>query len=569
MPSSQNSSFCCCSTLQHHKRGKPGNKSHACLVMDWFNDDGSSVEEPAPAASALEDDEDPLDAYMKSLQQSTSTAASRQQDRLDLSDDEDEGTSDRSSSEKKKTVQDEPTVLPPPNHIGITSRNDPIAPRRRLRPTTNTPEGHNWRTQQQVTVSEDIDPMLDLNDLRDLLGPSLASLLLPYSALTTVQSQTLPVLLAGLDALVTAATGQGKTLAYLWPALVQWRQFSSSIVVLVPTRELAVQVHAQAKPWVQAMGCHSKVVVGGQEGRYKLLQDLRKMERMDLLVATPGRLLDLASDKKGISLGSTTIVVLDEADKLLQMGFEEQVTKILAMMPRHRQTCMLSATLGRRVEHVARQWLDANCVRISVGRTGRASENVEQHVMVLKDEETKTQFLLEMLPSWAGVGRTLVFVATRVSCETTASRIRQSVAHIAVETIHGDRHQSSRTEALRSFKAGRVPVLVATDVASRGLDIPSVSTVVCYDPAKNLDTHVHRVGRAGRLAKDGEQKRGTSYTLLTPRDHRFAQVLQRAFERENREVPSALVDLAHGRSRAPEGGGASYGGAPSKRFRSD
>jgi superfamily II DNA/RNA helicase len=220
-----------------------------------------------------------------------------------------------------------------------------------------------------------------------------------------------------------------------------------------------------------------------------------------------------------------------------------EVRHILSQLRPDRQTFMFSATMSRRVERVAMEWLSPNALRVSVGRTGQASQNVTQHVMVLPSIAAKMAFLCELLPDLAHVGRTIVFVATRESCESLAAMLRS--AHMVVDTLHGDKHQSDRTKALKAFSRGEIPILIATDVAARGLDVPQVATVLNYDPAKTLDAHVHRVGRAGRLSKDKDQQVGSAYTLLlTPKNADFAHILQNAFQREQREVSPELAALA-------------------------
>ena len=184
-----------------------------------------------------------------------------------------------------------------------------------------------------------------------------------------------------------------------------------------------------------------------------------------------------------------------------------------------------------------------------MGRTGQASDHVQQHVVVLPSYQAKKQWLQEMLPTLANVGRTLVFVASKADCEAIAQFIREAHPSLVLETLHGDRHPTDRHAALKSFAKGRLAALVATDVASRGLDVSNVSTVVNFDPAKNLDIHVHRVGRAGRLEKhNGKHQEGTAYTLLINKNADFAFVLMGAFEREGRTVSSELRALAQ-RSR--------------------
>lgn len=453
---------------------------------------------------------------------------------------------------------------------------------------TDTVHGHRWRQTHSVTCSKStgqhhqqypnpssssssspataMDPIFHFDELRDVFGQPLLQAIQQagYHHPTLVQSQTLPVALSGSDAIITAATGQGKTLTYVWPLAVhvahqrrplQPDETGPMALILVPTRELATQVHQTALPMIQAAlqgtasptwrhrGTACRAVIGGQ-GKYLLRQELKRSGGVQVVVATPGRLLDVLGDKKGLSLSRVTFCVLDEADKLLQMGFEHQVRQILQNIPsRERQTLMLSATMGRKIERVAQEWLLPHPYRIAVGRTGEASENVQQHVMVLPDAAAKKIFLLEMLPSFREVGRTLVFVATREGCERLAQDVREQQPDLTLDTLHGDKHQMDRTRALKDFAKGRISVLIATDVASRGLDVPQVATVINYDPPKNLDAHVHRVGRAGRLSKE-EQQVGAAYTLLTRKDADFAHVLRNSFEREGREISQELEALA-------------------------
>jgi len=192
--------------------------------------------------------------------------------------------------------------------------------------------------------------------------------------------------------------------------------------------------------------------------------------------------------------------------------------------------------------------------RIAVGRTGIASEHVTQHVLVLPSYNAKKQWLVEMLPVLAGLGRMILFVASRSDCESIAQQMRDAPEiggkGLLVDSIHGDRHQSDRTSALSALRKGKLAALVATDVAARGLDVSDVITVVNFDAAKDLDSHVHRIGRAGRLSREGkngggqEHKKGQAYTLLTPKDANFAHTLVEAFRREGRDVSEKLLELA-------------------------
>ena len=594
------------------------------------SEDEKPKQQPASAAAGDEED-DPLDAFMESLgsqKNDRAAAASKEACRMDMQQEEEDDdvaannkTTAAASSSLQAASKDEDNPPPRPSsdrsnaarqaleatfrpagfreaiqqsndnddddeapqnphdwsRVGVpqlptaaAAQKQYTAVRRKFWNPTHTPAGHAWRQQHAVHCSAPaMDPILSFHVLQSVMTAGVLSSTTRFAAPTVVQSQTLPTALAGKDALITAATGQGKTLAYLWPAVVHIldqphlqapAETGPIALVLVPTRELAQQVHLQARALLAADGGTSKTIVGGQ-GKYLLFQELKKSGGMEIAVATPGRLLDVLTDKhkkNGVTLDRTTFVVLDEADKMLHMGFEAQVRQILQALRPDRQTLLLSATMGRRVEQVAREWLQPDYCRIAVGTSGQSSEHVEQHVMVLPNVEAKQTFLLEMIPTLASVGRTIVFVATREGCERLAQTLRAQLtdSSITLDTLHGDKHQSDRTSTLRAFKKGTTSVLLASDLAGRGLDVPQVATVVNFDPAKNLDTHVHRIGRAGRLSKEGEQQKGAAYTLLTPKDADFAHVLRNAWEREQRPVSEELQKLADTSRRA---GGSSVG----------
>lgn len=585
--------------------------------FDESSDDEEHQTKPAQLTTCEEDEEveDPLDAYMKILQQQETTLPSitpkqLHNSRVDLENEEEgnkwncpqEGDSNLRMHEpwrdddldflSKEAVSAAKHALDSTfrkaSHGNTTHylHDDTFAPSIPVTiPTipfpkcfwkgSNSAQGRNWRRDNQVTLSANhhekkcighegnnnwktLDPILRFDELQPVLsGLLLKEIKVHYTAPTLVQSQTLPVALSGRDAVVTAATGQGKTLAYVWPIAVHVAHQESlkpgetgpMALVLVPTRELALQVQKHAKPMLAHAANGSdkpltcRAVIGGQ-GKYILRQELKKAG-VEVVIATPGRLLDVVSDAKGLSLQRVTMIVLDEADKMLHMGFESQVRQILQRSRPDRQTLMMSATMGLRVEKVANEWMLPDAVRISIGRTGEASRNVEQHVMVLPNEAAKETFLMEMLPTFNQVGRAVVFVATRDGCEKLAAAVRVRASDVTVLTLHGDKHQTDRNAAVRAFTKGQVKVLIATDVAARGLDIPNIQTVLSFDPAKDLDSHVHRVGRAGRLSKDNnEQQSGSAYTLLTPKNVAFAHILLGAFQREHRFISPQLEELA-------------------------
>jgi ATP-dependent RNA helicase DDX42 len=287
-------------------------------------------------------------------------------------------------------------------------------------------------------------------------------------------------------------------------------------------------------------------ITGGNMGRYQLSQALLH-QKPQLVVATPGRLLDVLSaqqkSKQEWLLHEITFLVLDEADKMLQLGFASQVTQILDGLRPDRQSLLTSATWHSRLERHCQQWMNQP-TRVSVGRSGISSEHVQQHVMLLPSTQAKEAFLKEVLPTFCNVGRTIVFCARRDGCEQLAQVLAESgITHF--QTLHGDKHPSDRQAALKAFTKGTVKLLVATDVAGRGLDIPKVATVINYDPAKNWDTHVHRIGRAGRLSEMSGQQEGSAYTLLTPANAEFAQTLVQAYRREGREISPEIERLAN------------------------
>lgn len=556
--------------------------------MGFFDEDESEDESPATVqSSAGIEEEDPLDAYMRGLQEDVSKrsfkepAASTRMDLLeDDSDAESQTDTNLTFSNQKQdqpfsrgTDQEPSITFVQGKSLGgkinidddaTTVSQTPENPliRKMSFSSRSTSMGYKWRQTHNTTLGpirrhagqiELVDPILQFSEIRSILGPNLYEIIAnDYSEPTPVQSQTLPITLAGKDALVTAATGQGKTLLYVLSCLSHIRHSNSgapSALVLCPTRELALQVQATVQPLAHACQISSRAIIGGQN-KFDLWKELKRSQ-LDLAIATPGRLLDVVSDKKGFSLGSVGFVVLDEADKMLQMGFDKQVRNILRQVPINRQMLMISATMGNKVGQLSSDLLLPDAVRVTVGRTGEASHHVDQHVMVLPDEAAKESFMIEMVPVLLPLGRTIVFVATKEKCEHLATLLREQTTS-QVLTLHGDRHQSDRTSAVRSFRKGDCKLLIASDVASRGLDIPNVQTIVSFDPAKTLDAHVHRVGRAGRLSKDGlkGQRSGSAYTLLTKGNADFAFVLRNSFQREGRAISAELDVLAQSSRKA-------------------
>jgi ATP-dependent RNA helicase DDX42 len=437
----------------------------------------------------------------------------------------------------------------------------------------NNFEGHKWRKENHVHCNPPMDPIYDFAELIDIFPPEVLewNVTRKMTTPTLVQSQTLGVALAGKDVIVTSSTGSGKTMTYLWPMSVhlmanQNGPKKSRALVLVPTKELALQVEKVAKSLFAKLPISVVAITGGNLGRYQLSQQLQTT-KPHCVIATPGRLLDVLSSqqksKQEWLLPNISLLVLDEADKMIQFGFANQVTQLLQSLRPDRQSLLVSATFDSRLQRRCQEWMHQP-TRISVGKTGQSSQHVTQHVLCLPNPQAKVAFLKETLPTFTNIGRTLVFCATRHGVEDLATEIRTV---LPVETLHGDRHPVDRKAALKAFTIGEVKVLIATDVAGRGLDIPQVSTVVNYDPPKNWETHLHRIGRSGRLcAKDQKHHQGSAYTLLLPTNGDFAKALIRAYEREDRPVPEDVRQVAE-RSNLPHGSSSSSNNSMSQNAR--
>ncbi len=313
---------------------------------------------------------------------------------------------------------------------------------------------------------------------------------------TEIQSKSIPIILAGQDILASAQTGSGKTAAYVLPIieLLKGHNPKPRVLVLVPTRELALQVESQ----VARFGMHSKlktVTLYGGTGYEKQNRLLRR--GVDFIVATPGRLLDCV-ERRTADLTGIEILVLDEADRLLDMGFMPQIRRVVSQIPKKRQTLMLSATIDRRIEQIAAD-LQNNPARVQVNSKQIEPDAIEQKFFHV-NEFSKDALLIKLIQE-SDMDSVLVFTRTRRKAAWVRERLRE--ASVKAEEIHGDISQSQREKTLARYRAGAFPVLVATDVAARGLDIPSISHVINYDLPETPEDYVHRIGRTGRAGKSG------------------------------------------------------------------
>lgn len=330
---------------------------------------------------------------------------------------------------------------------------------------------------------------------------------------TAVQAQAIPPALEGRDVLATAQTGTGKTLSFLVPLIERLPKGKGcSALILLPTRELAMQVEQNYRKLTGKYNSIALIVGGMAEGPQ--LQAIRNGARV--LVATPGRLEDYLQ-RKLVNLSGVKMLVLDEVDRMLDMGFKPAIKRIAAALPAERQTMCYSATLSPQIQEVVRNYLK-NPARIEIGSVLKPCENVElQNYEVPVD---KKQELLEHLLDKHN-GSFLVFVRTKHGADRVARRLEHS-GHAATR-IHGDRSQSQRNAALKSFSQGRHRVLVATDVAARGIDVAHVAHVVNFDIPREAEDFVHRVGRTGR-----NSAKGVASTFTAPDEQSVLRKMEKA-----------------------------------------
>lgn len=317
-----------------------------------------------------------------------------------------------------------------------------------------------------------------------------------YKDPTPIQDKTIPHILKGSDLVGIANTGTGKTAAFLIPLIQKvLKDLKENILIIVPTRELAIQIDTELKAFVKGMGIFSVCCVGGMSiGRQ--ISALRY--RNNFVIGTPGRLKDLI-DRKIISPVNFKSIVLDEADRMLDMGFVNDMRFVMSLMPKDRHTLFFSATLSSEIERLIGEFLKTP-VRISV-KTGETSKNVEQDVVKVIPGKNKLEMLHDLL-NQKDFSRVLIFGRTKHGVEKLSKTLLEK--GFKAESIHGNKNHSRRQSALRSFKEGNVQILVATDVAARGLDIADVSHVINYELPATYDDYVHRIGRTGRGSKKGK-----------------------------------------------------------------
>jgi len=352
-----------------------------------------------------------------------------------------------------------------------------------------------------------------------------------------IQNQAIPAILQGKDLLAIAQTGSGKTAAFILPLLqlIQRQEPGQGqhlkALVLVPTRELAAQIGEVAREFGQYL--QPRVKSGAVFGGVALGPQMIMVNKVELLIATPGRLLELVA-KNSLQLEALKILVLDEAEKMLQEGFEEELQQILALLPRKRQTLLFSATFAAEVQRLAADLL-SEPLRIEIAPSLVETELITQLVYTVTPER-KGPLLRYLIKNGDGE-QYLLFTASRKRSDTVAQKLLQN--GISAATFHAGMSQGGRSAALERFKTGTLQVLVATDLAARGIDISDLPHVVNYELPRSPNDYIHRIGRTGRAEAHGE-----ALTLLCPEDLPHFRVIEKRLGRRLTRIDTADLDLA-------------------------
>ncbi len=374
-----------------------------------------------------------------------------------------------------------------------------------------------------------------------------------YQTPTPVQQRTIPLVLEGVDVVAAAQTGSGKTAAFVLPILTKLLDGPRALrsLVLAPTRELAAQIETAARDLAR----FTKLKVGVVHGGVNIGPQERMLrgEGVDMLVATPGRLLDLQG-RQSVALDDVEILVLDEADRMVDMGFAPDLKRILRLLPKDRQTLMFSATMPPALNDVAKEAL-FDPVRVDLSTSTRTVAGITQAVYPVP-RALKTELLDDLLRR-TDIGGVIVFARTKRGADRLARQLEKRGHNVAA--LHGDRTQSQRERALRDLKRGRVQLLVATDIASRGIDVEDLTHVINYDVPMAPEDYVHRIGRTGRADATGD-----AFTLMCPEEERDVKAIERFMGRsilrvtvpdfDYKKQPPPGEERGHGRGPGRESG---------------
>jgi ATP-dependent RNA helicase RhlE len=342
---------------------------------------------------------------------------------------------------------------------------------------------------------------------------------------TPIQEQTFEPALDGEDILGVAQTGTGKTLAFALPSICELSRHKpgpSRMLVLSPTRELAIQIHEVVEPLAKAMKLRSACIYGGV-GMQPQIKSLRR--GVDIIIATPGRLLDHIN-QGNVRFNNLSILVFDEADRMLDMGFLPDIRRIVKVLPRDRQTLMFSATFPREMANLTKEF-QYKPRRIEVGVVATPADAVTQHLYTVRTED-KTQLLYDVLGQ-SNVESSIVFIRTKYRADRVAKQLKRK--GFKAQPIHGGRSQNQRQRALEDFKSGKCNILVATDVAARGIDIQGVTHVINFDIPGQYDDYVHRIGRTARASEKGD-----AITFASPDNAKELGQIEKGLGRQIPEV---------------------------------
>jgi len=337
-----------------------------------------------------------------------------------------------------------------------------------------------------------------------------------YSHPTPIQADAIPLVLNGRDVMGLAQTGTGKTAAFTLPIVdrLLGGPRRTRALVLTPTRELCVQVEESVHKYAR----HSQLNVASVYGGVPIEPQQKKLRAgVDIVVATPGRLIDHL-ERQNVVFDDLEVLVLDEADRMLDMGFAPQINRIVNDIPRYRQTLLFSATMPPEVEALARKYLRKPVV-VQVGRRSQAASTVS-HAVYPVPRERKSSLLARLLREENHLDSVLVFTRTKHGADRVVRHLERE--HINATSMHADKTQPQRTKALQDFKTGKVRVLVATDIAQRGLDISGITHVINYDVPQQAEDYVHRIGRTGRAAKEGD-----AFTFMAPDEIAMVKSIER------------------------------------------
>jgi ATP-dependent RNA helicase DDX5/DBP2 len=494
-------------------------------------------------------------------------------------DDEKAAKKEKKASKKRKAESDEEVEVKPVTKAKKTEAEDVVQHRPRTRTLSNAEDIYEknmvkspaeFIKDNQISIVSKDDSSFNSNDYPPMLtfdatpfAPTIRRALdnAGFAGPTPTQAQAWPIALAGKDVITVAKTGSGKTCGFLLPAIHRLTTVSKdrkrgppAILVLAPTRELACQIEEECVKFGRSSNIRSTCCYGGAP---KSIQIRKIQAGLEVLIATPGRLNDLI-EMRVVNLSEILFLVLDEADRMLDMGFEPQIRTIIAKIPAVRQNMMFTATWPREIQQLAREFLK-NPVEIKFGDVNNlnANKSITQRILVIRENEKSDSLksvITELNPGGEPekIPKTIIFVSRKHACDDLANDLWNS--GYAVDSLHGDKQQFMRTKVMDQFKKSQIRILVATDVAARGLDVKDIEVVINYDfPAgqSGVEDYVHRIGRTGRANASGK-----AFTFFTADDCKRATQLIGVLKRANQEVPADLAKF----DRGGFGGGGGRGG---------